>query len=75
MTVKEAIARELEELSDEQLLDVLQYAKSLHKQIGKQSNRQRLQGMWKRSEANLTEEAITAVRKEAWGKFPREFPE
>ena len=78
MTVKEAkeaIALELEGLSEKQLQDVLQYARSLQQQTSHEENRRSLYGIWKDLDICLKEEDVTEMRQEALASFPREFPQ
>ena len=64
MTAKEAIAQELEKLSEEQLLHVLSYAKSLQ-QSSRSSRRRSLHGIWKELGVRISSEDIAKMRKEA----------
>lgn len=75
MTVKEAIDRELEKLSEEQLQHVLSYAQSLQ-QPSRSSRQHSLHGIWKELDVRVSSEDIDKVsREEALASFSRNLPE
>ncbi len=74
MTAKEAIARELEKLSEEQLQYVLSYAKSLQRP-SRSNTRRSLHGIRKELGVRVSFEDMTEMRQETLASFPRDFPE
>ncbi|WP_227498561.1 DUF2281 domain-containing protein [Synechococcus sp. PCC 7336] len=70
---REAIARELEGLSEKQLQEVLHYARSLQQQSSCSDKQRSLYGIWKDLDIHLSEEDVTEMRREALVHFPKEF--
>lgn len=72
MNLEQAVLEKLRELPPEKQQEVLDFAAFLHQKMTPKRPLQTVKGLWFDLEIEITEENITAARKEMWGNFPRE---
>jgi hypothetical protein len=73
MTVAEKIAEKMSALPPERQEEVLAFAEFLVGRCAAKGPRQSLEGLWADLDIHITDEDITAVRREMWQNFPRDI--
>ena len=71
MTTEEEIVRKLRTLPVEKQQRVLAFVEHLHTEATPPPPRRTLKGIWSGFGVDVSEEDITAARRETWGGFPR----
>lgn len=72
MNLEQAVLEKLRELPPEKQQEVLDFAAFLHQKMISKRPLRTAKGLWVDLGIDITEEDITAARKEMWGNFPRE---
>ena len=72
MTIEEAILEKVRMLPPEKQHAVLDFTEFLQSRTPANEPRKPLRGLWKDLGVSITEEDISAARREMWGNFPRE---
>ena len=73
MTLKDSLVAVLEDLSVEEQMELLSYAKLLKSKNPVKRPRKSLKGMWADLDIHITEEDIKEVRREMWGNLDEKF--
>jgi hypothetical protein len=75
MPVEELVLQKLRTLPPEQQQEVLHFVEFLAYRQDPKTARQSVEGLWTDLGLTITDEDIDAVRREMWGRFPRELSE
>lgn len=73
-SLEQSILENLRQLPPEKQQEVLDFAEFLQQKTVPKQPRPSLKGLCADLNIHVAEEAITEVRREMWGNFPREFP-
>jgi hypothetical protein len=72
MTIEEAILEKVRMLLRDKQHEVLDFTEFPQARTPVSEPRKPLRGLWKDLGVSITEEDISAARREMWGNFPRE---
>ncbi len=73
--LEQVVLATLRQLSPEQQQEVLDFTEFLRQKKSACPPRRSLKGICADRDIHVTEETITAARREMWSSFPRELPE
>jgi Protein of unknown function (DUF2281) len=68
--IQQSVLGKLLELPPDKQEEVLDFVEFLHQKTIAKQPRQSLKGLWSTLELQVSEEDITAARREMWGDFP-----
>lgn len=72
MTIREQLLSKIEQLSPDQQREAMDYVESLQKKRTHKVPLHNPLGLWAGLSPDITEEELSAARKEMWGRFPTE---
>lgn len=75
MTVTETLTHKVSQLPMNRQLEVLDFVEYLEQKQGQPGPRHDPEGLLANQAASMSLEDFTAGRREAWGNFPREYPQ
>lgn len=73
MSLEDQILEKLRELPPEKQQEVLEFVESLKEKNTARKPLRNLRGLWADLNVHITEDDIAEVRREMWGKFPRDI--
>ena len=73
MTIEQRVLEKLRELPLEKQKEVLDFVDALGEETAPRTARRSLRGLWKDLNIQITEEDISAARREMWSNFPRDI--
>ncbi len=73
MTIEEQVLEKLRDLPPEKQKQVLDFVDRLKEKNSTKKPRRSLLGLWADMNFHVSEQDIAEVRREMWGKFPRDI--
>lgn len=73
MSIEQQVVEKLRGLPPEKQKEVLAFLDTLQQGSAANAPKRRLLGLWEDLNTHVTEEDIAEVRREMWGRFPRDF--